>query len=174
MPRSMRNSRWAALARRNAERAAKGLPPEMIRGRLGIWIPGGDAPPKRDIHPALYRSEEMEGRALWTLVQGGVAGPEAKQWLAHWPNGGGRSSPAEGASLKAQGTRKGPSDYLLPVPAHGRHGLWIELKASDGKPTDEQVAWIEGQRALGYAGVFAYGADAAVEAIRRYMAGTLP
>lgn len=166
-------ARSAALARAAAERAAKGLPPKMVRGRKGIWIPGEDKLPLQDIHPALYRNEEQEGRALWTLVQAGALGGVAKRWLFHIPNGGGRSSVIEGAALKAQGVRKGPSDYLLPVAIGKWHGLWIELKAVDGSPTEEQLEWIVGQRFAGYCGCFAYGADAACEAIRLYMQGEM-
>lgn len=158
--------RLRRLSRENADRLAAGKPMKQLRGRLGIWLPGQPELPLQDIHPARYRSEEIEGRTLVTLS----IGTPWQERLIHIPNGGGRSK-REAASLKAQGVTPGVSDYLLAQPTKWHHGLWIELKASDGKRTDEQVEWIEDMISQGYAGCFAYGADAAFDAIRLYLSG---
>lgn len=155
------------LSRENADRLAAGKPMKMLRGRLGIWLPGQDPLPLQDIHPARYRTEEVEGRTLLTLA----IGQPWRDRLIHIPNGGGRSS-REGASLKAQGVKAGVSDYLLAQPNRWYAGLWIELKASDGKLTDEQLAWLVDMAGQGYAACAAYGADAARTAIDRYVRGS--
>ncbi|MCC6454161.1 MAG: VRR-NUC domain-containing protein [Caldilineaceae bacterium] len=65
------------------------------------------------------------------------------------PNGGHRN-PIVAAKLKAEGVRKGVLDLMIPVARHGYHGLFIELKAEDNKPTQEQLDWIRSLRAQGY------------------------
>lgn len=170
-PRSTR--RAGALARWNAERLANGQPIKTLRGRLGIWQPGDEPLPLQDIHPSRYRSEDAEGKVLWTDAQMGLLGPHVKRLLIHIPNGGGRSSAAQGAILKAQGVRAGVHDYFLPMPVGNTPGLWVELKASDGKPSDTQLEWYAAMRDVGYAACFAYGAAAAADAIKRYTLGIL-
>lgn len=172
--------RLRRLSRENADRLAAGKPMKMLRGRLGIWRPGDPELPLQDIHPARYRSEEVEGKSLMSLC----IGMPWRSRLIHIPNGGGRPAKirtrkdgttvrfsVEAASLKAQGLKEGVSDYLLAQPTKWHHGLWVELKASDGSRTDEQESWIEDMISQGYAGCFAYGADAAFDAIRLYLSG---
>ncbi|MGN0989552.1 MAG: hypothetical protein ACI4N6_04505, partial [Eubacteriales bacterium] len=62
--------------------------------------------------------------------------PELKL-LYHIPNEGKRSG-REGARMKRLGLRRGVSDLCLPVARCGFHGLYIELKAQDGRATAEQ------------------------------------
>jgi VRR-NUC domain len=155
-----------ALTRANLERLAEGRPMKMLRGRLGIWLPGQDPLPLQDIHPARYRGEDAEASLVVSLVS-------RQPWAAdlfHIPNGGHRFA-AEAKRLKAQGVRAGVSDFFLSIPAGGRHGLWVELKASDGSLTDLQREWLEKKAAQGYGACAAYGADAAVEAMVRYARG---
>lgn len=86
------------------------------------------------------------------------------------PNGGARH-PAVAGKLKAEGVRKGVPDLWLPVPAHGLHGLVIELKAKGGRLTPEQDDWINFLGGKGYMAVLCVGADAAMETIRGYLEG---
>ena len=88
----------------------------------------------------------------------------------HIPNGGSRNK-AEAANLKRQGVRAGVPDLCIPVANGGYHGLYIEMKAGKNKPTDNQVRWLELLRRNGYAAFVCYGADSAIECIRRYMHG---
>ena len=53
------------------------------------------------------------------------------------PNGGSRGSTKDaamrvGATLKAEGVKKGVSDVFVPIPRHGRGGLFIEMKREAG------------------------------------------
>ena len=86
----------------------------------------------------------------------------------HIPNGGSRN-PREAANLKRQGVRAGVPDLCVPVAKGGYHGLYIEMKAGKNKPTDNQVRWLELLRRNGYAAFVCYGADNAIECIRRYL-----
>jgi len=95
--------------------------------------------------------------------------PELRN-LYHIPNGGSRH-PAVAGKLKAEGVRKGVSDYHLPVPVPGYIGLWIELKAPGGRATPEQREWIAGMRALGHRAEVAVGWLEAVEIIKNYLEG---
>lgn len=108
--------------------------------------------------------------------------------LIHIPNGGKRNIRVA-QKLKAEGTRAGVSDYLLPVSRevrwqdnrpvqYGQHpivrmiprnGLWIELKAGKNKPTDPQYEWLHLMRDQGYAAEWAVGWFEASQLILAYL-----
>jgi hypothetical protein len=157
-------ARLSALTRENIERLATGRPMKMRRGRLGLWLPGDPPLPLQDIHPARYRSEHVESTVL---ISHGIGRPWHRK-LIHVANEGSGSA-KRGKMLKAEGVRPGVHDYLLPMPCHGRHGLWIEMKASDGSAAGEQETFAIDMQAEGYAACFAFGADAAVGAIESYL-----
>lgn len=91
-------------------------------------------------------------------------------YLIAIPNGGQRHV-AVAARLKAQGVKKGVSDMLLAFPLHEAHGLWIELKVDDNKPTAEQLAWIDRMVDAGYVAIVVWGWVSAVRAIDSYLGG---
>lgn len=82
------------------------------------------------------------------------------------PNGGGRSR-AEAGRLKAEGVKSGVSDLFLALPAGSRHGLYIEMKASEGRVSDDQNKWLQRSCELGYAAHVCWSAD---EAFQTWMA----
>ena len=93
--------------------------------------------------------------------------PELKL-LYHVPNGGKRDR-AEAARLKAEGVKAGVPDIVLPV-ARGRyHGLYVELKAEGGKPTENQIGWLNDLSSQGYHAVICYGWAAAKTVIEEYL-----
>ena len=92
--------------------------------------------------------------------------------MHHIPNGGKRSK-TEAARFKAMGVKRGVSDIFLPVARGGFHGLYIELKAKDGKVESAQKDWIEFVRKQGYYGAVCYGGDVAAELIQKYMKGEI-
>ena len=118
-------------------------------------------------------TEEEEQTALFewaALCKGKYPGLEL---MFHIPNGGKRSK-AEAARFKAAGVKRGVPDIFLPVPMHGYHGLYIEMKRSDGgKPSDQQVLWMKKLHDQGYAVVITHGFDRAVIAIQMYYDGSL-
>ena len=94
--------------------------------------------------------------------------PDA-DWIYHIPNGGHRSI-TEAIRFKAEGVKAGVPDLCLPVPLHGYHGLYIEMKRSDhkNKPTTKQEEWQSFLNEKGYRSVVCYGYEEAVKEIQRY------
>lgn len=88
--------------------------------------------------------------------------------IYHVPNEGKRSK-ATAAAEKAMGLRAGVSDLCLPVAKSGFHGMYIELKALDGKVLKEQKAFLAAVIEQGYFGCVCWGAEDAIEVISRYM-----
>lgn len=84
------------------------------------------------------------------------------------PNGGDRD-PRVAAKLKAEGAKAGVVDVKLAVARGGYHGLYIEMKAGDNKPTPEQEEFIRLARAEGYRCEVCYSWHAASEVIIEYM-----
>jgi len=75
-------------------------------------------------------------------------------------------SPAQGSMLKRMGVRKGVSDLFFPR-AHGKyHGCFIELKTLKGKPSVEQIAFIDEMNVEGYFSLVCYGAEEAIETLQ--------
>lgn len=95
--------------------------------------------------------------------------PELKL-LHHIPNGGYRNI-ATATRLKREGVRAGVPDLSLPVPKGKWHGLYIELKAANGKLSEKQIWWIEQLRQQGYYVAVCYGWEQAKETIVRYLKG---
>ncbi len=93
--------------------------------------------------------------------------PELKL-MHHIPNGGKRSK-SEASRFRAMGVKAGVSDIFLPVSRGGYHGLYIELKAKDGRPTKEQKDFIAAVEQEGYLAVVAYGGEEAAKIIEGYM-----
>lgn len=114
--------------------------------------------------------EDAAASALWQWAQ---LYPVLKDNLLHVPNGGKRGR-VEAARMKGMGVRPGVSDYLLPVPRGAFHGLWLELKAGDNKPTTEQREWLEKMQRQGYAAYWATGFDEARAVFRWYLALPVP
>lgn len=90
--------------------------------------------------------------------------------MHHIPNGGKRSK-SEAARFKAMGVKRGVSDVFLPVSKGGYHGLYIELKAKDGRPEKEQKEWIAAVREQGYYAAVCYGGFEAANLVEAYMKG---
>ena len=84
------------------------------------------------------------------------------------PNGGARNKSTAGM-LKAEGVKAGVPDMLLPVPARGMCGLFIEMKVLPNRPSKEQEKWIEALRNKGYRVAVCYSWLEAVEQIRQYL-----
>jgi len=84
------------------------------------------------------------------------------------PNAGKRSRGA-GGKLRAEGMKAGVPDLCLPVAAGKYHGLFIELKAKGGRPTDEQKTWLRALAAQGYCACICVGWEEAKNTIERYL-----
>jgi len=113
------------------------------------------------------RTEQSEQIEVVKMLR---AARPALVWTAT-ANGGKRDRRA-GEALKSAGVRPGVSDLLIftPPPCGGYFGAAIEMKRSDGVPSDwndDQREWASALIGLGwYAGV-AYGAAQAIGLLRR-------
>lgn len=84
------------------------------------------------------------------------------------PNGGQRHI-AVAAKLKAEGVKRGVPDYCLPVARGSFHGLYIELKAPEGRATPEQNWWLKKLVNQGYAAGICKGADEVIRILETYL-----
>ncbi len=87
--------------------------------------------------------------------------------IYHVPNEGKRSASTGGKLIK-MGLRPGVPDICLPVPKGGYSGLYIELKRIGGKPTEEQIDWLELLNNYGHCVAICEGAEAAERVITAY------
>lgn len=84
------------------------------------------------------------------------------------PNGGTRDK-IEAVNLKHQGVVSGVPDLCLAVPRGPYHGLYIELKYGNNKPTDKQKMWLNKLNENDYAVAVCYGWQQAAEYIEKYL-----
>lgn len=91
--------------------------------------------------------------------------------LHHIPNGGLRSK-REAVIFRAMGVMPGIPDLYLPAACGGYHGLYIEMKAVDGRLSAAQREVIAMLCAAGYRCEVCRGAEAAIRVIEDYLAGS--
>lgn len=116
-------------------------------------------------------SEHAEQVAIFEWVKLNTAKYPQLENLFAIPNGGKRSA-RTGAMLKAEGVKAGVPDLCLMYPCKGYHGLFVELKKRNGKPSDispAQQKWINKLNQGGYLAKVAYGAKEAVQIIIDYL-----
>ena len=112
-------------------------------------------------------SENWHQRQLIQWVKQYPWGP----FLFHIPNEttGGRGWIVRNSQM---GCRKGVPDLMLPIPMHGYHGLFIEMKKPGGRLDRTQRRWLEALTNLGYLAICCKGWEEARDALQRYMAST--
>ncbi len=81
-----------------------------------------------------------------------------------------KSTHFAGYIMKRMGTLKGASDLFMAWPNGGFHGLFIEVKSMKGKPTPEQLAFIERMNEAGYMARVCYGAEQVINTMKHYIA----
>lgn len=110
-----------------------------------------------------------ENQEAKTFMDWCFLAPIVKDLIIHIPNEGKRSY-QNGKFLKSIGLRGGVSDFFLPYPNRGFHGLWIELKRKEKSAISMmQKVWIEKMLNLNYAAHIAYGAEQAINIVKGYM-----
>ena len=116
-------------------------------------------------------SEHHEQVAIFEWAELNMVKYPALENLFAIPNGGQRSG-RTGAMLKAEGVKSGVPDLCLAYPCGNYHGLFIELKKRNGKPSDVSEAqqdWINRLNQAGYLAIVAFGAKEAVNEIIKYL-----
>jgi hypothetical protein len=91
------------------------------------------------------------------------------QFLFHIPN---ESVGGQGWLIRNRqmGVRSGVPDLFYPVPMHGYHGMFIEMKTKKGgRLSQDQKKWIHALESLGYRCVVARGWEEAKEALEEYI-----
>lgn len=118
--------------------------------------------------------EEQTQIALYTMFQRQY--PNYTHRWHHSPNGGKRSR-STGAKLKAMGTQKGFPDVCIFLPTRYRTFFAMELKTAGnesakalrGKPTPEQIDWLDKLQWCLAEVHIAYGYDEAKALVVDYM-----
>lgn len=100
------------------------------------------------------------------------------RWLHHIPNGGMygatlRERQIRGSKMRALGLKKGVSDLFLPWNNGTYHGLYIEMKAANGRLSTEQKEFGEFVWKNGYYFVVCYCWIEATKIIESYLKGDL-
>jgi len=114
--------------------------------------------------PARTPWEQREQEALVELLR--LAG------ICHAAIPNETASRAEAGKAKARGAQRGFPDLLLfdPPPGGDAHGVAVETKRADGRPSDvrpEQREWLDRLDARGWVALVAFGCEHAVEELRR-------
>lgn len=117
--------------------------------------------------------QEQKQLFAWTR-QPSIRGrwPELKL-LHHIKNEDRQATAAVIAIDKAAGVKKGVPDLCLPVARGGWHGLYIEMKAPGGRPTQEQLWWLEELMKQGYYAAICCGWEAATMTLSDYLGGEI-
>ena len=116
-------------------------------------------------------TEDAEQTALFQRVAYSLATLPELALLFHIPNGGYRSR-RTAARFKEQGVKAGIPDLLLPVARHGFHGLWIEMKRTDSRPSETkplQLKWHTDLTAQGYRVEVCKGWESAWNVLMNYL-----
>lgn len=95
------------------------------------------------------------------------------KWMHSIPNGavlaGDRKKRAiQMSSLKATGLKPGVWDVFLPLPKHGYHGLYIEMKVGKNKLSDLQHEFGDYVHKNGYLTATCYDWEEAKQVITEY------
>jgi len=102
-------------------------------------------------------------RKRWHLLP-----DEARPIVFHIPNGGSRNA-LEATNLKTQGVLAGIPDLQIVLPGGG--GVWVEMKAEDGRVSKKQVDVHAHLRALDHTILVAYSAEEALGLLREFFKG---
>jgi len=86
------------------------------------------------------------------------------------PNGGYGIPVAVAMRLKREGLKSGVPDLFIPIPIDPYHGLFIEMKRSDGgKTTKNQKTWLSILANQMYCCAIAHGFEGAKKAACEYL-----
>lgn len=138
-------------------------------GPIPIAPPKADRIRRADGKP-LTPTEHQEQVTLiqwWRLAHAQYQLPELALFAV--PNGGARDA-ITGKLLKDEGVRAGALDLILAAARKGFHGLFVEMKVGDNKPSPNQLAFIEYLTSAGYKCAVHWSSKTAQQEIEEYLA----
>lgn len=127
---------------------------------------GGEMPVFR--RGASYDAEEVLHRACFDWIFAHESRYPILKFTFHSPNGG-RRGKSEAGRFKAMGVRKGVVDIINPFSTDHAPGLACELKAPNGKLTDDQKAFLEVARRDKYVTGVCYTIDEFLVCVHKYL-----
>lgn len=112
----------------------------------------------------MSNSENWHQKQLIQWVKQFPWGP----YLFHIPNEsvGGQGWIARNSQM---GCRRGVPDLMLPIPMHGYHGMFIEMKKPGGRLDGIQRRWLSVLNEMGYYAICCHGWEEARDELSRYM-----
>ena len=110
----------------------------------------------------------QESREQIALFQWIRLHPKLKHIAYHVPNER-KTSKISGFILKQLGVLSGVSDVVIPVARGGFHGMYIEMKSTKGRLSDNQKSFLDNMAKEGYMAVCAHGFDSAKQFIEGYL-----
>lgn len=124
------------------------------------------------VRPFPTEHEEQVALFAWAL-RAQVTYPELKLLYAI-ANAGAGAQRGQAGKMKAEGVKRGVPDTCLPVAKSGYHGVYIEMKAQEGRISPEQAEWVSDLTKGGYYAVVAYGFVEARDHLLNYLRGDVP
>lgn len=119
--------------------------------------------------PHVLERVEQEALFAWAAA---MTPKEPRLRLLNASLNGVRLALHQAVLAKKSGMKKGYPDVYLPVAYGGYHGLFIEMKRKDGKPSDvsrEQRQWLADLAAQGYHVAVCFGWEEAARMIAGYL-----
>lgn len=122
----------------------------------------------------MTRQEDIEQQMVikWTQQPTVREKYPALKLLYHVPNER-KCSAQEGTRLKRMGVKAGVPDLVLPVSVGEHHGLYIEMKAPNGRVSEAQKWWLKELTAQGYLAAVCYGWKQATDCLAMYLEGEI-
>jgi len=127
-------------------------------------------PPKAGATKRRRNSEAQEQRQLFMMLAHAERLDQRYRWVFHPANGEKRDK-VTAKILQGLGVKRGVSDVIILYPVGGYHGMVLEMKAGNNKPTPDQAAFLADMAERGYYTHVAYSAVDAFSAIRAYLEG---
>lgn len=112
--------------------------------------------------------EDAQGAVIDWAKRQPFNGRKVFDYLIHHPAEGQRGYKAQ-STAKKLGLKRGVLDIQIIVPVGGAPGLWIEMKAKDGRWSKEQNEFREIAEGMGYVVYEARDAETAISIIKKWL-----
>jgi len=114
-------------------------------------------------------TEDSHQKALFCWIALNLVKYPMLKWMHHIKNEERSGNKIAGSIDKAKGVRSGVADNFLPYPAHGKHGLYIEMKIKDGIQSIKQKEFMNDIRKAGYGYCLCYSWQEAVKVLELWI-----